>query len=117
MPRILTLNPPFQGLSSIVNVLNRVGPQELNDPSDVKVVQTLIRMHTSAFSKKIGVPQVTGNYDAATGFYIYDTQYFLKTKAGHHSAVVDGIVSPATGAAYSAGAPWSIVLLNYFSAS
>jgi len=113
MPRILTLNPPFQGLSSIVNVVTRVGPTEPNDPSDVKVVQALIRMHTSAFSKKVGVPQVTGNYDAATGFYIYDTQYFLKTKAGHHGVVVDGIVSPALGGSYSAGAPWTIVLLNF----
>ena len=113
MSRTLTLNPPFQGLSSIVNVVTRVGPTEPNDPSDVKVVQALIRMHTSAFSKKVGVPQVTGNYDAATGFYIYDTQYFLKTKAGHHGVVVDGIVSPALGGSYSAGAPWTIVLLNF----
>jgi len=80
MSRTLTLNPPFQGLSTIVNVLKRVGPTEINDPSDVKVVQALIRMHTSAFAKKVGVPQVTGNFDAATGFYIYDTQYFLKPR-------------------------------------
>jgi hypothetical protein len=58
------------------------------------------------------VPQATGNYDAVTGFYIYDTQYFLKTKAGHHGVIVDGIVSPAQGGSYSAGAPWTIVLLN-----
>jgi len=113
MSRTLTLNPPFQGLSTIVNVLKRVGPTEINDPSDVKVVQALIRMHTSAFAKKVGVPQVTGNFDAGTGFYIYDTQYFLKTKAGHQSVVVDGVISPAMGASYSAGAPWTIVLLNY----
>jgi len=94
MSRTLTLNPPFQGLSTIVNVLKRVGPTEINDPSDVKVVQALIRMHTSAFAKKVGVPQVTGNFDAATGFYIYDTQYFLKTKAGHQSVGVDGVISP-----------------------
>jgi hypothetical protein len=112
MARTLTLNPPFQGLSSIVNVLHRVGPQEVNDSSDVKVVQTLLRMHQSPFAKKVGVPQATGNYDAVTGFYIYDTQYFLKTKAGHQGVIVDGIVSPAQGGSYSAGAPWTIVLLN-----
>jgi hypothetical protein len=113
MPRILVFNPPFSGLSSIVNVLKRVGPEEVNDPSDVKVVQALIRMHTSAFGKRVGVPQVTGNFDAATGFHIYDAQYFLKSKGGHNGVIVDGIVSPAQGSAYSGGAPWTIVLLNH----
>jgi hypothetical protein len=112
MARILALNPPFQGLTSIVNVLHRVGPQEFNDPTDVKIVQALLRMHNSPFANKVGVPQMTGNYDAVTGFFIYDTQYFLKTKGGHQSVIVDGIVSPAQGGTYSAGAPWTIVLLN-----
>ena len=113
MSRVLVLNPPYHGLSSIVNVLNRVGPTEPNNPDDVKVVQTLLRMLKSNFSKKVGVPQVTGNYDASTGFWIYDQQYFYKSKAGHHNVVVDGVISPARGAAYSAGAEWTIVLFNY----
>jgi hypothetical protein len=114
MARILVLNPSFQGLSIIVNVLNRVGPSESNDAGDVKVIQTLLRMIKSNFAKKVGLPSITGSYDGLTGFWIYDTQYFMKTKKGHPSVIVDGIVSPARGAVYAGGAPWTIVLFNSF---
>jgi hypothetical protein len=114
MSRILELNPPFLGLSTIVNVLDHVGPSETNDTSDVKVVQTLLRMVKGNFAKQVGLPQVTGSYEAVTGFWIYDTQNFIKTKRGHPNMVVDGIVSPAHAAFYNPGAPWTIVLFNSF---
>jgi len=44
MSRILSLNSPFHGLSTIVNVLKRVGPSEVNEAADVRVVQRLIQM-------------------------------------------------------------------------
>lgn len=112
MARILVLNPPFLGLSTIVNVKQRVGPKEANEPNDVRVVQTLLGMIKSNFSKTVGLPKISGNYDAATGFWIYDTQFF--TKQQHPNVIVDGIVSPARGSVYAAGAPWTIVLFNHF---
>ena len=107
------MNQPFQGLSSIVNVIQRVGPGEISDPNDVKVVQALIRLHTSLFAKRVRVPQVSGNFDAATDSYIYDTRHFLKSKGGNNGVIVDGVVSPTQGSVYSAGAPWTIALLNF----
>lgn len=111
MSRILTLNPPVDGLSTIVNVLKRVGPNEDNDSADVRVVQRLIQMAGkggSARTKSIGLPSVTGHFDAATGFWIYHLQAFQK-KPGQ---IVDGVVSPAHGAAYGPHLYWAIVLLN-----
>src|SRR5262249_24655500 len=112
MARILVLNPPFLGLSAIVNVHQRVGPKEPNEPNDVRVIQTLLGMIKSNFSKSVGLPSITGSYDAATGFWIYDTQVF--TKKQHPNVIVDGVVSPAHGSMYAAGAPWTIVLFNHW---
>ena len=112
MSRILSLNPPFHGLSTIVNVLKRVGPSEANEAADVRVVQRLIQMagKGSAAGVKIGLPSVTGNYDAATGFWIYHVQRVQKRS--HPLQIIDGIVSPAHGASYASNTHWAIVLLN-----
>jgi hypothetical protein len=111
MGRILALNPPYQGLSTIVNVLARVGPTETNTSDDVRVVQRLLQMcaRGSNIGARIGMPQPTGNFDAATGFWIFYTQ------AGQRRGViVDGIVSPAHGAHYApGGGVWTIVIFNY----
>ena len=109
---ILTLNPPFHGLSAIVNVVGRVGPSEVNNNADVRVVQRLIQMGAkgSTAGVKIGLPAVTGNYDAATGFWIYHVQFIQKRT--HPNQIVDGIVSPAHGASYAANTHWAIVLFN-----
>ena len=109
---ILTLNPPFHGLSAIVNVVGRVGPSEVNNNADVRVVQRLIQMgaRASTAGVKIGLPAVTGNYDAATGFWIYHVQFVQKHS--HPNQIVDGIVSPAHGSSYAANTHWAIVLFN-----
>jgi hypothetical protein len=109
--RILALNPAYDGMSAIVNVLGRVGPGEANSPDDVRVVQRLLQMcaRGKAFAGSIGVPQVTGHFDATTGFWIYQTQSAFKRQ------VVDGVVSPAHGAHYAPGGGiWTIVLFNDF---
>ena len=114
MARILALNPPYSGMSTIVNVLGRVGPGEPNNPDDVRVVQRLMQMGGSgrAAAASIGVPQVTGHFDAATGFWIYRIQQIAKNRT------VDGVVSPAHGAQYAAGGSiWTIVILNDFAKS
>jgi hypothetical protein len=107
------LNPPFHGVSAIVNVLKRVGPNEANDAADVRVVQRLIQMGakgSSAAVRSIGLPSVTGSYDATTGFWIYHVQKVQKVR--HPLQIIDGIVSPAHGASYASNTHWAIVLLN-----
>jgi hypothetical protein len=111
MGRILALNPPYNGMSSIVNVLGRVGPGEPNNPDDVRVVQRLLQLASrgGAAAISFGVPQVTGHFDATTGFWIYQTQNFFRGQK------VDGVVSPAHGAHYApGGGVWTIVLFNEY---
>jgi hypothetical protein len=111
MGRILALNPPYNGMSTIVNVLGRVGPGEPNNPDDVRVVQRLLQLASrgGAVATSIGVPQLTGHFDAATGFWIYHTQNFFRGQK------VDGVVSPAHGAHYApGGGVWTIVLFNQY---
>ncbi|MGB6941687.1 MAG: hypothetical protein WBE37_04790 [Bryobacteraceae bacterium] len=112
--RILTLNPPVDGLSAIVNVLGRVGPGEANAADDVRAVQRLIQIagKTKQVATGIGLPNCTGHFDAATGFWIYQLQHFQIGRHPHQ--IVDGIISPAHGATYAAGTYWAIVLLNSF---
>jgi hypothetical protein len=114
MSRILSLNPPLYGLSTIVNVLKRVGPGEVNDAADVRVVQRLIQMggKGSSDAANVGLPSVTGKYDAVTRFWVYHLQRVLK--GAHPLQIVDGIVSPAHGASYASNTYWAIVLLNEF---
>lgn len=112
--RILTLNPPVEGLSAIVNVLGKVGPGEANAADDVRVVQRLIQIagKNKAAAVGIGLPGVSGHFDAATGFWIYHLQNYQVGRHPHQ--IVDGIMSPAHGAAYAAHTYWAIVLLNSF---
>lgn len=111
MARILALNPPFRGMSTIVNVLQRVGPEEPNDMADVRVVQRLIAMAgRGSRASRIGLPAVTGSFDAATGFWIYHLQNVQRRS--HPQQIVDGIVSPARGATYAGNDHWAIVMLN-----
>jgi hypothetical protein len=112
MGRILALNPPFNGMSAIVNVAGRVGPREQNNPDDVRVVQRLLQMCSrgQAFSTSAGVAQVTGHFDAVTGFWIFNVQERIRATMVP-SQIVDGIVSPAHGARYGGGI-WTIVMLN-----
>lgn len=113
MARLQPINPPFQGISVIVNVNNRVGPKETNSPDDVKVVQRLLQMagKGQVFSSEVGLPAVTGRFDAVTGFWIFRIQSVRKRSSPNQ--IVDGVASPAQAAgAYSPGSPWMIVILN-----
>lgn len=117
MARILQLKPAFAGMSTIVNVLERVGPGEANMPEDVKVVQDLLRMMCKGESPKfkaMGYPQVTGRFDSATGFWIYLFQDTTKRRSELHlgDTIVDGIVSPAHGSHYGPRGVWIIVFFN-----
>ena len=115
MGRILAMNPPFNGMSAVVNVLGRVGPRESNNPEDVRVIQQLLQMASrgSPIASRIEVPQATGRFDAATGFWIFYTQSIQRT-----GAIVDGVVSPARGAHYGPGGGiWTILIFNQYAKS
>lgn len=116
MARVLNnLNPVLlQGQSSVINVLQHVGPNQPNLPDDVKVVQELLQMIAKGSESvaAIGVPNVTGRFDSCTGFWIYHAQ-FIHKKRGHTHQVLDGIVSPARGNLYAPGATWTIMAFNF----
>jgi hypothetical protein len=101
-------------MSTIVNVLGRVGPNEPNSANDVRVVQQLLQMAARGSAiAGLGLPQPTGRFDAATGFWIFYMQKFRKTR--HPVQIVDGVVSPAHGFGYNpAGGIWTIVLFNFW---
>ncbi len=111
MGRIVELSPSFLGLSRMVNVLSSVGVQERNDPDDVRVVQNLLHAitRTMSFAGQIGVPKVTGKFDAVTGFWIY----WVQSMFGDVRAEVDGVISPAQNGATYGGVPWTISILNH----
>jgi hypothetical protein len=113
VPRILTLNPPFRGLTSAVNVLDRVGTKQANSVDDVKIVQKLLQLCSkgSEFASEIGLPPITGRFDAATGFWIYRFQDIDHKKMP--SNIIDGIISPAHGGSYGGGT-WTIISMNLF---
>ncbi len=115
MGRILALNPPYKGMSAIVNVLGRVGPKEQNSSDDVRVVQRLLQIGSlgGQLAASVGVPQLTGHFDAATGFWIFRFQEVYK-RTKNKSQIVDGIVSPAHGAVFGGGAVWTIVIMNEY---
>jgi hypothetical protein len=109
--RVIPLPQPFDGLVNIVNVFNPVGPGQINAPEDVKVVQNLLHAIALSQAGRAGItaPQVTGRFDAPTGFWIFYLQSTLRTGG---AGVVDGIVSPARGGAFFGATPFFIVHLN-----
>ncbi len=114
MSRVLTINPPYKGLSVAVNVLKHVGPGKPNDNDDVRLIQRLLQLCAtgSEFAADIGLPNLTGKFDAATGFWIFRFQEVDRRK--NPTQVIDGIVSPATGGRYNAASPWTIISMNEF---
>ncbi len=114
--RVLHANPPIQGVSTVLNVLQRVGPGEPNQAADVRLLQRLLQLAEGAAADRSGiaVPAVTGRFDAATGFWIFRQQ--VAAKRVLPGCIVDGVVSPARGSlTYGPrGEPWTIVLLNLF---
>ncbi len=114
MARVLNLNPSVSGMSSIINVLQHVGAGKPNNPDDVKVVQELLKMTAKGqpVVAEIGVPGLTGRFDACTGFWIFHSQAHNK-QAGHTRQIVDGIVSPARDSTYADNATWTIIQFNF----
>ena len=113
MSRVLTLNPPFRGLTTAINVLSHVGTKQTNNLDDVKVVQKLLQLCSkgSDFASEIGLPAISGKFDAATGFWIYRFQDLDRRKMP--SNVIDGTISPARGGSYGGGT-WTIISMNLF---
>jgi hypothetical protein len=111
MSRILALHPPYNGLTSIVNVVDHVGPGAANKPDDVRVIQRLLQLcaQRAAAATGVSVPQITGRFDGVTGFWIYHAQAYYKRPT------IDGVVSPARGSHYGpGGGVWTIVTLNEY---
>jgi hypothetical protein len=113
MDRMLTLTPPYRGLAEIANVLRKVGPKEANQHDDVLVVQALLRLAGTGqdLAAQVGAPEISGRFDAATGFWIFRIQHYYKQQ--YSAQIVDGVVSPAYGGMYAHGAAWTIVMLNF----
>lgn len=98
------------GLTYIYNVTHHVGCNAdkcPNQADDVALVQFFLKEtmpKVAPLNSQWGLPKVTGQFDAVTGFWIYHSQ---NGKPG-----MDGIVSPAKGVVYGADA-WLIAKLNY----
>lgn len=110
----LKINPPNQGMSFLYNVTTHVGDARTcpNLPDDVQLVQFLIRELVPKFDATGGrkiqeLPRLTGQFDALTGFWIYNMQ-----SSNEDIVTVDGIVSPAKGMMYG-GKAWLIAGLNF----
>jgi hypothetical protein len=108
---VIRLSRPFEGLVNLVNVSSPVGPGQPNTAEDVKVVQNLLHGVALARSGRVGLPapQITGHFDASTGFWIFYLQSALRAGG---AGVIDGIVSPARGGAHFGGTPFFIAHLN-----
>ncbi|MCW5965088.1 MAG: hypothetical protein KIT83_13700 [Bryobacterales bacterium] len=98
------------GLSYIYNVSRHVGADVDRCPNlhdDVALVQFLFKEvmpKIAPVNSQWGLPKVTGQFDAVTGFWIYQSQRAAQTR--------DGVVSPAKGVSYGVDA-WLIAKLNY----
>lgn len=118
MPNILTLNPPYQGMSQILNVTQKVGPDPdcANLRMDVEAVQALLFLAVRTYPgvHGFGIPHTTGRFDALTGFYIFHIQCKENRQAA--GTVIDGCVSPARGGNYGGGV-YTIIRLNFLARS
>ncbi|MBL8179171.1 MAG: hypothetical protein JNK48_31130 [Bryobacterales bacterium] len=110
----LRFNQPNQGLNFIYNVSAHVGDARTcpNLSDDVQLVQFFIKELIPKFDPGGGrkikeLPRVNGQFDAVTGFWIYNVQ-----SSNEDVVQVDGIVSPAKGVMYGVKA-WTIAGLNY----
>jgi hypothetical protein len=105
------------GMDHIWNVSQQVGGLTTcpNLPTDVELVKVLLKQtfrhpDVVARSSKVFKPPlvVNGEFDAIVGYWIFRFQ----THTGH--PIIDGIVSPAHGFAYTQGSPWVIARINHF---
>jgi hypothetical protein len=112
MSRIMKykLSPSETFTRDMINVEERVGPRQVNLRDDVRIVQELLRMaYKNDPAATYGLPQVTGRFDAVTGFWIFE---FQRGNLTGRNQIIDGIISPAKGVAFAPGGIWTIVALN-----
>ena len=115
MAYLSRLATPFNGMDSIYNVSGAVGPYPecFNNPTDVELVQFLLRsaIQQSSVPGTEGIqhPAPNGRFDATTGFWIYRFQDGLKRHGVH--TIVDGTVSPARSISFGPH-DYTIVWLN-----
>jgi hypothetical protein len=104
MAYVARLSQPEHGMEEYLNVGAKVGgdPDCPNNPSDVEAVQRLIALILRGTSGvKLGVPSPSRQFDAVTGYHIFNIQHFVKKK--RPGTIVDGCVSPARGVSYGGG--------------
>ena len=108
MAHRLKLGQNPTGLTFLYNVSQKVGYKQPNLTDDVQLVQFFLRelLRSRPDLQQLGLPQLTGRFDAVTGFYVYLWEHFA------HRPVIDGIVSPAHGLNYSPHAAWVITDMN-----
>lgn len=100
------------------NVTTHVGPGRLNKADDVQLVQffmaELLKSNTSSRALRSGLarPTVTGTFDLATAYWVFETQY---QKAKEDGGQIDGVVSPIVGGTlfYNPRSQWTIAFLNW----
>lgn len=112
MAYVERLKAPQNGMEEFLNVGAKVGvdPDCPNRQADVRAIQQLLSIIINGTpGVKLGVPAPTGEFDAITGFHIFNIQNFVKKKKP--GTVVDGCVSPARGISYGGGI-YSILNLN-----
>jgi len=113
MASVLMLQRPIMGMDRMLTVSQRVGPQANcpNDAQDVEAVQRLLNLSARGLAARLGfaLPQPSGRFDPVTGFCIFYIQWF--SHKDNPPTIVDGVVSPATGAFYGRG-PFVLTNLN-----
>jgi hypothetical protein len=113
MAHILELVHNPSGLTSIINVSQKVGPTKeggVNNQNDVDAVEKLIIIASGGVFDDGFVINNNGNFDPVTGYTIYRTQANLKRN--NPAITLDGIISPAKGVGYGANTKYTIVKLN-----
>ena len=112
MAYVAQLLAPDVDLTEFVNLDGKVGGDSdcPNHRSDVQAVQSLIALVLRGTPGwKLGAPWPSGQFDAITGYHVFNIQNFLKRS--RPGTVVDGCVSPAHGISYGGGT-WCILNLN-----
>jgi hypothetical protein len=112
MASVLRLQRPLLGMDRMLNVSQRVGPLNCpSDPGDVEAVQRLLNLCARNTAARLGfaLPQPTGQFDPVTAFFIFYIQWY--SHKDNPGTVIDGVVSPATGAFYGPG-PFVITNMN-----
>jgi hypothetical protein len=113
MAHILELGHNKFGLTSILNVSQKVGPTNeggINNQNDVDAVEKLMLVaYRCIFEDGLSLTN-NGIFDPVTGYYIYRMQANFKRE--YPATILDGIISPAKGFGYGGDTIYSIVVFN-----